>query len=125
MIKKLLGISDKSIIRKSTYYGYFINAIFGFIAIFTAIGMFIFKYTDVYKKILIFQNGNIQYLQSISEKTNDVELLSASTQCLLNLSFINDIYMIFSILLFILGFVLILNFILFKELRNSKINKKK
>jgi len=124
MIKKLLGIDEKSIVKKSTYYIYFVGAIFGSIGILTSIGIFIFKYSDLSKNILISQYENIQYLESISEKTHDLNLLSASTQCLLNLNFLNDIYINFAILLLILGFVLISNFILFKEFQNSKIDKK-
>ena len=123
MIKKILGIDDKSITKKGTYYGYLLGAIFGFLGIVGSIFLFILKYSDTYQIIYTHQNNDIQYLESLSKETQNVKLLNIAEQYKLDIDLINDMFINFSGLIFILGFVLITNFILFKQLKNKVENK--
>ena len=123
MMKKILGIDDKSIVKKSTYYGYLLGAIFGFLGIISGIFLFIFKYSNTYQIIYTHQNNDIKYLESLSKETQNINLLNIAEQYKLDIDLINDMFINFSGLIFILGFTLITNFILFKQLKNKVENE--
>jgi len=118
MIEKLLGLSDKSIIKKSTYYGYLLGAIMGVVGIVSGIGSFIFRYSDTYKGMILFQKDNIEYLKTISHEIKDAKLLDISELYALNVHTISDMYQSFTVLIIAGGLILISNFILVKKLRN-------
>lgn len=119
MIEKLLGLSDKSILKKSTYYAYLFGAIMGVVAIIVfAIGGLIFRLSDTYKGMVLAQQSNIEYLKSLSQEIQDPKLLNISEFYAINLNAITELASDDIWLLIFMGFILISNFILFKKLRN-------
>lgn len=118
MIEKLLGLSDKSILKKSTYYVYLFGAITGVVAIVSAIGGLIFRLSDTYKGMVLAQQSNIEYLKSLSQEIQDPKLLNISEFYAINLNAITELASDDIWLLIFMGFILISNFILFKKLRN-------
>lgn len=119
MIEKLLGLSDKSILKKSTYYAYLFGAIMGVVAIIVfAIGGLIFRLSDTYKGMVLAQQSNIEYLKSLSQEIQDPKLLNISEFYAINLNAITELASDDIWLLIFIGFILISNFILFKKLRN-------
>ena len=125
MIEKLLGLSDKSILKKSTYYAYLFGAIMGVVAIVFAIGGLIFRLSDIYKGMLLAQQSNIAYLESLSKEMHDSRLLNISELYAINLNAITELSSDYIWLLVFIGFILISNFILFKKLRNRLLSIEK
>lgn len=123
MIEKLLGLSDKSIVKKSNYYAHIFGAIMGLVAILSGIGALIFRYSDTYKGTLLYQNENIEYLKLLSQEIKDPKLLNISEFYVLNFNTLTEINQEFSALFIVGGIVLISNFILFRKLRNKLISE--
>jgi len=121
MIKKLCGLSDKSIVKKSTYYAYLFGAIFGVIAIISGIGALIFRYTDTYKGMVLYQYENVKYLKSLSQEIKDERVLNVSELYKINLDLITEIYQNTCFVFIGLGLLSIMIFILFNELRTKVI----
>ena len=121
MIKKLCGLSDKSIVKKSTYYAYLFGAIFGVIAIISGIGALIFRYTDTYKGMVLYQYENVKYLKSLSQEIKDERVLNVSELYKINLDLITEIYQNTCFVFIGLGLLSIIIFILFNELRTKVI----
>jgi len=118
MIEKIFGLSDKSIMKKSNYYVYLFSALLGMIVIIIAIGFFIFQSSDTYQGIALMHNSNMEYLTSLSQTLDDKKLLNIAEAYKSNAEALTEQFQIFSGLLLFLGFGFILNFVLFKKLRN-------
>ena len=125
MIKKLCGLSDKSIVKKSTYYAYLFGAIFGVMAIISGIGTLIFRYTDTYKGMVHYQYENVKYLKSLSQEIKDERVSNVSELYKINLDFITEIYQNTCFVFIGLGLLSIMIMILFNELRNKVLYKEK
>ena len=125
MIEKLLGLSDKSILKKSTYYAYLFGAIMGVVAIVSAMGSLIFRLSDTYKGMVLAQQSNIEYLKSLSQEIQDPKLLNISELYAINLNAITELASDDIWLLVFIGFILISNFILFKKLKNRLLDIEK
>jgi len=119
MIEKLLGIGDKSIVKKSTYYVYLLGGLLGMAIIIIGIGSFMFSYSDTYKGTILYQNKNMEYLKQLSHETKDEKLLDIAQLCEINLNSNIEMYQNTSFLFIVLGFLFTLNFILFNELRKK------
>ena len=125
MIEKLLGLSDKSIMKKSTYYGYLLGAIMGVVGIVSGIGSFIFRYSDTYKGMVHYQYENVKYLKSLSQEIKDERVSNVSELYKINLDFITEIYQNTCFMFIGLGLLSSMIFILFNELRNKVLYKEK
>jgi len=123
MIEKLLGLSDKSIVKKSSYYAYIFGAIMGVIAILSGTGAMLFKFSDTYKGAWLYQDENIEYLKFLSQEIKDPKLLNISEFYALNSDTLIEMYQGFAGLLIVGGIVLLSNFILFNKLRNKLLAK--
>jgi len=123
MIEKLLGLSDKSIVKKSNYYAHIFGAIMGLVAILSGAGTMLFKFSDTYKGVWLYQNENIEYLKLLSQEIKDPKLLNISEFYALNSDTLIEMYQGFAGLLIVGGIVLISNFILFRKLRNKLISE--
>ena len=119
MIEKLLGISDKSILKKSNYVVYLIGAFIGIVAIIVGAGGLIFRLSDTYKGIVLFQKSNIEYLKSLSQEIHDTKLLDVIELYEINLKALDELGLDFGWLIILFGLLLISNFILFEKLRNK------
>jgi len=124
MLEKLLGLSDKSMMKKSNYYAYLFGALMGLVGIISGIVSLFFRYSDTYKGMILFQEGNIKYLKSLSQKMDDSRLINISELYAVNLNAITECYQTFNGFIIFVGFILIINFMLFKKLRNKLINAK-
>jgi len=125
VIEKLLGLSDKSIMKKSTYYGYLLGAIMGVVGIVSGIGSFIFRYSDTYKGMVHYQYENVKYLKSLSQEIKDERVSNVSELYKINLDFITEIYQNTCFMFIGLGLLSSMIFILFNELRNKVLYKEK
>ncbi|MCF6206937.1 MAG: hypothetical protein L3J47_08635 [Sulfurovum sp.] len=119
MIQKLLGINNASIGNKRNYYVYLTGAIFGFILIIAGIGGLVFRYSDTYQGTVMHQNDNIKYLKKLSHSLHDERLLNIAEQYKIDLNLIVDLYKNDSYMIILLGFLFVMNFILFNELRKK------
>jgi len=117
MIDKILGIDDKSINKKSTYYGYIFGVVLGVVAIFISISFLYGKHSSTYKTIYEYQTKQVKYLERKSKEIQDVELQRAADHYSNNIELINKSFLNTSLLFFLLGIAFIINFILFKKLK--------
>jgi len=123
MIEKIWGLSDKQIVKKSNYYAYIFGAIFGFISILIGIGALLFKYSDTYKKIISYENSNIEYIKLCSLNIDNQVLNNISQDYSTILDTQMATYQSFAGLIMLMGTIFISNFILYRKLRNMLINE--
>jgi len=123
MIEKIWGLSDKQIVKKRNYYAYIFGAIFGFISIIIGIGALLFKYSDTYKKIISYENSNIEYLKLCSLNIDNQVLDNISQDYFTILDTLMATYQGFAGLIILMGTILISNFILYRKLRSMLPNE--
>jgi len=119
MLESLLGVSDKSIVKSSNYYGHVFAALAGLVAMLLGIGALLFKYSAKYKEMCLLQNDNIEYLKFLSEEIKNQKLLNISKFYAINFDTLVNLYQDFAGLSIFIGVILISNFILFRKLRNK------
>jgi len=125
MIDKLLGISDKSILKKSSYYGYLFGAIFGIILIVFGVIIFIFKTTNTYKDIVVYNKNSIEYINSLAKMILDDKLFKISKIFKINFELIDNILSSYGWVAIFFGMLMISHYFLFKKLREKQIELNK
>jgi hypothetical protein len=121
MIEKMLGLSDRSIMKKSSYYFYVLAVVVGIGMIILALGSVLFCMSDTLQGIVMAQQSNIEYLKSLSQKINDPKLLDIADWYELNYKTLLELSEDLNAFLILFGFLLIMQFFLFKKLRNKVI----
>lgn len=124
MIKKLLGITDEQLVKKSNLYGYLFSAIVGGLLSILGIGIFFYYYSDTHEKIIELNYKYINYLEKVYEQVNDENLPHIIDTYRSNIKLIDNIPDEIGVFLFMFGITLIVNFILFLQLRNKTIATK-
>jgi len=121
MIEKMLGLSDRSIMKKSSYYFYMLAVVVGIGMIILALGSVLFSMSDTHQGIVMAQQSNIEYLKSLSQKINDPKLLDIADWYALNYKSLLELNKDLNAFSILFGFLLIMQFFLFKKLRNKVI----
>jgi hypothetical protein len=121
MIEKVLGLSDRTIAKKSSYYLYVLAALVGIGVIVLALGSVVFSMSDTHQGIMMAQQSNIEYLKSLSQKINDPKLLDIADWYALNYKTLLELNKDLNAFLILFGFLLIVQFFLFRKLRNKVI----
>jgi hypothetical protein len=121
MIEKMLGLSDRSIMKKSSYYFYMLAVVVGIGMIILALGNVLFCMSDTHQGVVMAQQSNIEYLKSLSQKINDPKLLDIADRYALNYKSLLELNKDLNAFSILFGFLLIMQFFLFKKLRNKVI----
>jgi len=123
MSSKLLGLHNKAILKKSNYYLYLIGAFIGIGAVVFGIGGLIFILSDTYKGMILFQESNIEYLKSMSQKIHDPKLMEIANSYEISTKILDGLNWNFGWLFVLLGLQFIFIFFLFRKLRKKLLQK--
>jgi hypothetical protein len=85
------------------------------------LGNMVFCMSDTYQGIVMEQHSNIDYLRSLAQKTNDPKLSNIADWYALNFKTLSNLNQDFNLLSILFGVALIVQFFLFKKLRNKVI----
>ena len=124
MIKKLLGINDEQLEKKSNYYGYLFTALLGGLMIIAGITMIAYQYSDIHKNIIQKDYSYVNHLKKISNELNDETLPYVINAYEANINLVDERFRQDGLFFFLLGTMFLVNFILYSQLRSRVVSKK-
>jgi len=116
---KLFGLNDDQIIKKSTWYGHFLGLILGVVMTISGPALVIYTHSDAYKKIIAFQQEQINYLVDLNKVLCDKNLPSIIDQYQRNINFIEKRFQKAGWYLLVIGLSFVMQFALFYKLRDK------
>lgn len=124
MIKKLLGINNEQLVKKSNYYGYLFTAFLGGLLIIAGIAMIVYQYSNTHKNIIEKNYSYIKHLKTISNDINDETLPNIINFYEANVDLVDEHFRQNGLFFILLGSMFLVNFILYSQLRSKVIDKK-